>query len=82
VLNSANYKVSGTNNGHRRQLVTFTMAPATSYAYALNILDANGFSVMTMLPGQIIALPTDSDLYISGAGGTAGVTIGQMFLAS
>lgn len=70
--------ILGTNNGHRRQIITFSMS-STSPA-SLNILESNGATFMTLSAGDKIVLITDADFYLSGAGGTASVTVGQIFL--
>ena len=80
VTNGMNLAVSGTNNGHRRQILTFSLSGSSPAA--LNVLDANGLAFMTILAGQQIALVTDAAFTISGAGGTAWVTVGQIFLNS
>ena len=80
VTNNMNLALSGIDSGHRRQLITFSLS-ANSPA-PLNILDANGKAFMTILAGQQISLPTDSPMNLSGAGGTAWVTVGQIFLST
>ena len=80
ITNAMALVVAGTNNGHRRQIITFSMS-ANSPA-ALNLLDANGLAFMTILAGQQIMLVTDSTFTLSGAGGTAWVTVGQIFLSA
>jgi hypothetical protein len=79
----------GPTIGHRRQVLTFTMAPAgtllssgQTQQYSLNICDANGLAFMTIAPGAIVSLPYDATFIVSGVNGTVGVTIGQIFLAS
>ena len=81
--------VRGKAQGHRRQAIIFTLAatgyivPATGLAtVSLNVLDSSGFVVMTIPPGGIIQISSDSDLSVSGAGGACGVSIGQIFLAN
>jgi hypothetical protein len=78
ITNGLNLKVSGTNNGHRRQLIVFAVQSGT---YTLSVTDANGCAVVNVVAGNIIAIATDSDLYVSGAGGLSKVTIGQFFYA-
>ena len=78
VTSGMNLSVPGTNNGHRRQIITFSVSAAS--ASNLQILDANGFAFMTILPGNDRAFVTDSAFKISGASGTAAVTIGEIYL--
>jgi hypothetical protein len=78
-----NAKISGTNNGHRRQMIIFSIASVATSAFALNVCDSNLNTLITIPAGSPpMALPFDGDLYVSGAGGTAKVTIGQFFLNS
>ena len=78
ITNAMALAVTGTNNGHRRQIITFSLS--TGSPAPLNLLDANGFAFMTILAGQQIMLVTDATFTLSGAGGTAWVTVGQIFL--
>ena len=78
IPNAPNLLVSGTNNGHRRQLITFDVSPAS--AASLNVLDANGLVIFVIPAGQARQIVTDADLKISGAGGVASAAIGQIFL--
>ena len=66
--------------GRRRQSVVFSMA--SNSPASLNILDATGCAYMTLAAGDKIERVTDANFTLSGAGGTAWVTIGQDFLAS
>jgi hypothetical protein len=80
ITNSMALNVAGTNDtGNRRQIIIFSVA-ANSPA-ALQVMDANGNGFMTIPAGTVIPLVTDSTFILSGAGGTAYVTIGQMFLS-
>jgi len=79
ITNAMNLAISGIDRfGKLRQTITFSVSP-TSPA-PLNILDAYGNPFMTISAGQQIALNTNSTLVVSGATGTAAVTIGQIFL--
>jgi len=80
ITDSMGLVVSGSNNGHRRQQIFFS-TKSTSAA-PLNVLDANGFAFMTIPAGQVITILTDSTYILSGAGGIASVTVGQIFLAA
>jgi hypothetical protein len=80
ITNAMALIVAGTYQGHRRQIITFSLS-ANSPA-PLNLLDANGFAFMTIAAGQQIALVTDATFTLSGAGGTAWATVGQIFLNS
>ena len=80
ITNAMALVVAGTNNGHRRQIITFSMAGNSPSP--LNLLDANGLAFMTILSGQQIMLVTDAAFTLSGAGGTAWVTVGQIFLSA
>jgi len=79
ITNVMNLKIPGTNaNGNRRQIIIFSTS-ANSPA-ALQVMDANGFGFMTIPAGTVMPFVTDGDLLLSGAGGNAWVTVGQMFL--
>ncbi len=80
ITNAMNLKVSGLNNGHRRQLITFSMKAASPAS--LNVLDPQGCVVITVLAGQQIQLPFDCDYTLSGATGSAWCNVGQHFLNS
>lgn len=80
ITNAMALPVPGTNNGHRRQTITFALSGQSPAS--LNVLDASGRAFMTILAGQQIALDTDAALVLSGAGGTAWVTVGQIFLSA
>lgn len=81
IPGNKNILISGANNGHRRQVITFSVAPGS--AASLNVQDANQNAVITIAAGQQVQLTTDSDLYVSGAAaGTAQVTIGQIYLSN
>lgn len=80
ITNAMALVVPGTNNSHRRQIITFSVAAGSPAP--LNLLDANGFAFMTIASGQQIALATDAQFTLSGAGGTAWVTVGQIFLSN
>ena len=80
ITNGMALLVTGMNNGHRRQKITFSMA-ANSPA-PLNLLDLQNKVFMTILAGQQIALVDDSAYTLSGAGNTAFVTVGQSFFAA
>ena len=71
-------KVPGVKDGKRRLDVTFCLQ--TGSAFNLNVLDKNGFAFMTIAPGAALQKVMDADFWLSGAGGTASVTIGQVFL--
>ena len=77
ITNAMQLVIPGSNNGHRRQKITFSVSTASPSA--LNLLDANGLVYMTIFAGQQIALQEDSVFQLSGAGGTAWVTVGQTF---
>ncbi len=72
--------IPSTNNGHRRQSITFSMSPTTPKP--LNVLDANGNNYMTIYASQQIEIVSDSVFQLSGALGIASVTVGQIFLSS
>jgi len=81
VTNAMALLISGVDsNGRRRQSIVFSMA--SNSPASLNVLDANGAAYMTLAAGDKIERVTDSNFTISGAGGTAWVTIGQDFLAN
>lgn len=81
IPNTPNIQIVATNNAHRRQTIIFSIS-ATS-ANPLNILDPNKNTVMTIPIGSPpIQLVTDSVLYISGAGGSCTVTIGEIYLSN
>ena len=80
ITNAMAFVVPGTNNNHRRQVITFSVSKNSPAS--LNLLDANGFAFMTIAAGQQIALSTDAQFTLSGAGGTAWVTVGQIFLSN
>ena len=71
-------KVPGVKDGKRRLDVTFCLQ--TGSAFNLNVLDATGKAFMTIPPGATVQKVMDADFFVSGAGGTAAVTIGQVFL--
>jgi hypothetical protein len=80
VTNAMALNVAGINGaGNRRQIIIFSVA-ANSPA-ALQVMDSNGNGFMTIPAGTVIPLVTDSTFILSGAGGTAYVTVGQMFLS-
>ena len=75
--------IPGVTGTARRQLIFFSVSPNSQYP--VTVLDPNSspagdFAAITIAPGQQIQLTTDSQLLVSGAGGTALVTIGQIFL--
>lgn len=78
ITNAMNLLVSGTKDGKRRLDVTFCVKAGT--AINLNVLDENGFAFMTIPPGATVQKVMDADFYLSGAGGLAEVTVGQVFL--
>lgn len=78
ITNAMNLLVSGTKDGKRRLDVTFCVKAGT--AINLNVLDADGFAFMTIPSGATIQKVMDADFYLSGAGGLAEVTVGQVFL--
>lgn len=81
IPNAPNIQIAASNNGHRRQVIIFSVA--SNSANALNVLDPNKNTVMTIPIGSPpISLPTDSVIYVSGAGGNCTVTIGEIYLAS
>jgi len=80
ITNNMALVVAGTNNGHRRQTITFSLSSASPAP--LNLLDASGRAFMTILAGQQIALDTDAAITLSGAGGSAWCTVGQIFLSN
>ena len=78
ITDAMNLPVLGTRNGKRRLDVTFCVQAGS--AFNLNVLDATGKAFMTIPPGATIQKVMDADFYLSGAGGTAAVTVGQVFL--
>lgn len=81
ITNAMAFKVSGKNaEGNRRQIIIFSLS--ANSPQALQVMDANGNGFMTIPAGTVIPLVTDGDFILSGAGGDAWVTIGQMFLNS
>lgn len=83
VTNAMYLLVSGTRNGARRQVLYLSVSPTS--AVGLNVLDSNSsgaaqYAGITLAPGSQIELLTDSDVILSGNGGTAAVTVGQIFL--
>jgi len=82
ITNNPNIVIANLNNGHRRQMILFTIAPvAIGTGASLNILDANGNPFMTIPAGSPpVALTTDGVIWVSGVGGTAYVTIGEIYL--
>jgi hypothetical protein len=80
ITNNMALAVPGVNAaGNRRQIIIFSV-PNNSPA-PLQVMDANGFGFMTIPAGTVIPLVTDSAFILSGSGGTAYCTIGQMLLA-
>jgi len=79
IPNNFNILVPGTNGAKRRQMILFGVSSLSPMG--LNIQDSNQCAVMTIAPGQQVVLSTDSDLYMSGAGGIAKATVGQIFLS-
>jgi len=80
ITNAMALNVPGVNAaGNRRQIIIFSV-PTTSPA-PLQVLDANGNGFMTIPAGTVIPLVTDATFILSGAGGVAYCTIGQMYLA-
>lgn len=86
VTDAMRLLVSGTRNGLRRQVLLISVDTAATHA--LNVLDASSSlasgdcAALTLQPGAQVELLTDSDVIFSGAGGTVGVTIGQIFLSN
>lgn len=78
ITDAMNFPVSGTRNGKRRLDVTFCVKAGS--AFNLNVLDATGKAFMTIPPGATVQKVMDADFTVSGAGGLAEVTIGQVFL--
>ena len=78
ITDAMNLLVSGTRNGKRRLDVTFCVK--TGSANNLNVLDLNGLAFMTIPPGATVQKVMDADFKLSGAGGLAEVTVGQVFL--
>lgn len=83
IANNVNVQIVNTNNGHRRQMLVLSIAASTVSAVPLNVLDNNLNTFMTIPPNSPpVALPTDSVVYLNGAGGAAKVTVGEMYLNS
>ena len=80
ITNAMQLAVSGVNNSHRRQLITFDVSPQSPAS--LNVTDTNGKVFYVIPAGQARQIVTDADLVISGAGGTAWAAVGQLFLNS
>ena len=80
ITNAMQITVSGVNNGHRRHLITINVD--TNSPAPLNIVDVNGNNFRTLQAGQDFALPTDATFVLSGAGGTANASIGELYLAN
>ncbi len=78
ITDAMSLPVLGTRNGKRRLDVTFCVKAGS--AFNLNVLDPTGKAFMTIPPGATIQKVMDADFNVSGAGGTAEVTIGQTFL--
>ena len=77
--------VSGTRNGCRRQVLLISVD--ANAAFPLNVLDPNSgaggeYACLTLQKGSQVELLTDGDVIFSGAGGTVGATIGQIFLSN
>lgn len=80
ITNAMSLLIEGTHEGNQRQMITFAVDKSSSAS--LNVLDPDGNNFKTMNPGDDFAYPTDSIFYLSGAGGTALVSVGQIFLKS
>ena len=80
ITTAMNLLVPGTNNGHRRQLITFDVSPNSPKS--LLVQDANGCVLQNIPAGQARQMVTDAPLYLSGNGATAWAVIGQIFLNS
>ncbi len=78
IANALNWRLPGTNNGHRRQSLIITVKGAGS---DLNIALADGTTFCNIINGsQTVTIITDADLYLSGAGGNSSVTVGEIYL--
>ncbi len=83
IPNAVNVLIDNTNNGHRRQVLYLSIAPTTLSSIGLNVLDPNGLTIMTIPAGSPpVAIVSDSQVYVSGAGGPALVTIGEVYLSN
>ena len=89
ITNGMRLLVPGIRNGARRQILVLSVDPLA--AFALNVIDPTSgaatsptaeFAGITLKAGAQIELLTDSDIVLSGAGGTVGVTVGQIFLSN
>ena len=78
ITNAMALLISGKRNGKRRQMITFAVSKNSPASFAVK--DANGKTFKVMDAGDDFAYPTDSDFIVSGAGGNAWVSIGQIFL--
>lgn len=80
ITNNMMLLVSGMNNGRPRQSIVFSVS-----AGSLNVLTPDStvgtqYVFMTIPAGQVILLDSSTDWILSGAGGTAKVSVGQIFL--
>ena len=78
ITDAMAFPIPGTDNGHGRQMITF--AVSKNSPASLNVLDENGFTFKTMDAGDDFAYPTDAKFILSGAGGIAWVSVGQIFV--
>ena len=83
ITNAMRLLVAGNRNGLRRQTAFISVSPNSPAAVTVQAPDTNvgaEFSAMTLAAGSQVPLTFDSDFFLSGTGGTAWVTVGQVFL--
>ena len=75
--------LTGSDSGHRRQVLLLSIAPSTVSANSLAVQDANGCTLMIIPAGSPpVALATDAAVQLVGVGGTAYASIGQFYLSA
>ena len=72
--------VSGKNAGRPRQTIIFSVSSGTLNVLTPDSGGGNNYVFMSIPAGQVIPLDSDTDWILSGAGGTAKVSVGQIFL--
>ena len=85
ITNAMRLLVPGINAGGRRQIIFFSVSPASPAS--LNVLDPNSGGAgehvaITLAAGAQVQFETDSDLVLSGLNGDAYVAIGQICLSN
>lgn len=80
ITNNMMLLVSGKNAGRPRQTIVFSVSSGSLNVLTPDSTLGNQYVFMTIPAGQVIPLDSDTDWILSGAGGTAKVSVGQIFL--